>query len=646
MPQLFRLRLAILFGIVAVCLSTAVPGAEEQYVTWTTVVNATVTESTLQKTSGGDGWEDAGAASTQELSAGDGYVEFTVGEDNTMWLGGLSQGDASVDWREIDFAFRFNGAGWADVIENGAYQPGGDTPYAAGDRFRVAVINGRVQYFRNGQFLTESAATPQYPLLLDVSLLSLGATVNDAVLGIFPPPPPGGGFLETAGSPAVRPRFTKAQIDAFLPPGDAAGAFRFPAPYNTDAVRLTDASLCAGGQDCLWYVGYSYWRNINNHVGSADMYIFVGTDPARGGSGPILLRYNKPLDVVQNLGPLFAEGDSYWYSTGEGWYFSASKPTRLYTTLVGSGLLRRYDVLLRQFETVPAMNLAACARPRICPSDAAYITQAHSSDDDIVHSATVQNASWQRIGCVTYEADDRRFRYFAPPSGFAIDECHVDKSGRWLVILETRADGSRQNRVVNLGNGRIRTIRDVDGALGHLDMGFGYAIGADTFNPLPNATIRLDFPVASTQRPIGPVVHYNKRWDIAAANHIAHGNAAAAGTGRPYACGSNASRVTDMADEIVCFFADGLTKPDGSLDVLVVGQVLTDLDAAGGNDLDGDDYEQTPKGNLDVTGSYFLWTTNLGSGRLDAVLVKIPAERFGVPAGTTSAATGPGRRPR
>ena len=55
---------------------------------------------------------------------------------------------------------------------------------------------------------------------------------------------------------------------------------------------------------------------------------------------------------------------------------------------------------------------------------------------------------------------------------------------------------------------------------------------------------------------------------------------------------------------------------------------MTDLDAAGGRDTNGDDYEQTPKGNLDVTGRYFLWTTNLGGNRLDAFLVQIPAERL------------------
>jgi hypothetical protein len=55
--------------------------------------------------------------------------------------------------------------------------------------------------------------------------------------------------------------------------------------------------------------------------------------------------------------------------------------------------------------------------------------------------------------------------------------------------------------------------------------------------------------------------------------------------------------------------------------VLVVGQVMTDLYASGGGT---DDYAKRPKGNLDVTGRYFIWTTNLGGNRLDAFIVKIP----------------------
>jgi hypothetical protein len=53
---------------------------------------------------------------------------------------------------------------------------------------------------------------------------------------------------------------------------------------------------------------------------------------------------------------------------------------------------------------------------------------------------------------------------------------------------------------------------------------------------------------------------------------------------------------------------------------------MTDLDAPGGRDVNNDDYTQLPKGNLDVTGQYFIWTTNMAGNRLDAFLVKVPSQ--------------------
>ena len=585
-------------------------------ITWSNLVNTVVTESGIQKTTGCDGCQDAGASSHEQLSS-DGYIEFTVGELNTMWMAGLSHGDDDTTYADIDFGFRFNGGGSADVLENGMYA-GGDTIYAVGDVFRISVANGRIQYSKNGHYLMESARMPQLPLLLDTSLLTIGATIAAAVIAVTPPPPSTGGLLEKAGSPALRARFTTPQLQAFLPAGGATGKSKFPAPYNTEAVRLTNAQDCAGGSDCLWYVGYSYWRNINNHVGSTDMYIFLGTDTNRGGVGPVLLRYDKSTDAVQNLGALFDQNSPYHWSTGEGWYFSATQPSKLYTFVVGGTQLRRFDIFTRHFDSTPAIDLAACPRPSICPSSATYLTQPHSSDDDRVHSASVQDSNWQRIGCVVKRPSG--FLYYSTPGGMAFDECDIDKSGRWLILLLNRNNGTRINRIVDLQTGKQTTIDGTDGALGHLDSGYGYAVGADNYNSLPNATILLKFPVQSSKRPIGPVVHYNKRWDIVAANHIAHGNASSAPAESQYACGSNASTTPDMADEIVCFSLNANRNTDGSLDVLVVGQVMTDLYASGG----GDDYAKRPKGNLDVTGRYFIWTTNLGGNRLDAFIVKIP----------------------
>ena len=52
---------------------------------------------------------------------------------------------------------------------------------------------------------------------------------------------------------------------------------------------------------------------------------------------------------------------------------------------------------------------------------------------------------------------------------------------------------------------------------------------------------------------------------------------------------------------------------------------MTDVNATGGIGSDSM-YAKQPKGNLDITGTYFIWTTNLCGNRMDAFLVKVPAQ--------------------
>src|SRR5437762_11674606 len=140
-------------------------------------MNVSIRGDFLQKTGGCQGCDDAGAVSQEMIRSGDGYAEFTVTDANAFWMAGLSHRGASTRFNDIDFGFRFNGSGRADVMENGQYQDG-DATYRPGDVFRVAVTNGRVQYLKNGQVIHESSRSPQYPLVADVALGTVGATVR------------------------------------------------------------------------------------------------------------------------------------------------------------------------------------------------------------------------------------------------------------------------------------------------------------------------------------------------------------------------------------------------------------------------------------------------------------------------------------
>jgi hypothetical protein len=409
-----------------------------------------------------------------------------------------------------------------------------------------------------------------------------------------------GGWVEKDGT-AIRTRLAASQIQSFVPP--ARGSFTFPSPYNTKAVRITDASDC-GGLDCLWYVGYSYWRNSNAHQNSNEMLMFLGLASNRGGSGPTLFSYNKSTDVVTKVGPLFPTTSKYRDYTAEGWYWSASRQNTLY--LYDGPKMLRYDVVTKQFETVFDVTAQFGTDRRIW--------QMHSSNDDLVHTATLRVASTsEMMGCLVYLESTKTFRWY--PKIGVFDECHVDKSGRWTVSLEDiGVPNDIAMRIFDNQSGKETRISGPNSTLGHFDTGFGYAVGADNHNGMPNASILWTF--SPTMAP-GPVVHYNTNWNIAAAQHISHANAKFdLPFSQQIACGSDASTNYSVQNEIICF------RMDNSDEQLVVAPVMTDPNASGGC---CDFFSRQPKGNLDITGSYFIWTTNLGGNRMDAFLVKVPS---------------------
>ena len=133
------------------------------------------------------------------------------------------------------------------------------------------------------------------------------------------------------------------------------------------------------------------------------------------------------------------------------------------------------------------------------------------------------------LGCIAY--DDRRPSlptYIAAKGDY--DECQIDKSGHYLVVKEN-VDGrnGEDNRIINLDNGSETVFLDENGAAGHSDLGYGYMVAEDNYNPMPGAVrvwqLGQDLS-GSDQGHVagqGTLVYELSSWDTGI-GHIAHSN--------------------------------------------------------------------------------------------------------------------------
>jgi hypothetical protein len=156
---------------------------------------------TLSRSLPGTDVYDAGAASSQLITQGDGYVEFTASETNTARALGLSvgagpDGDPSLDG--IGYAVRLSNIGRIAIHESGTpvMGPGENNTfgnYAAGDRLRLSVrdrLDGTADIVFS--HIPASCAGPTcegtelvvrgpaaYPFRVDATLRDQGATLTD-----------------------------------------------------------------------------------------------------------------------------------------------------------------------------------------------------------------------------------------------------------------------------------------------------------------------------------------------------------------------------------------------------------------------------------------------------------------------------------
>ena len=169
---------------------TSGTGVTTQNVVWKNVVGAVAESNSLRKTAG-DSWGNSGASSTQTITSGAGYVQFTATETNLERMCGLSNSDPDQNYTSIAYAIHLNTGRAFYVFEKGEAK-GYFGDYNTGDVFKVAVEGSAVKYYRNGSVFYTSTVAPTYPLMADTALNGTSSTIMNAVIsaGSVTTPPP------------------------------------------------------------------------------------------------------------------------------------------------------------------------------------------------------------------------------------------------------------------------------------------------------------------------------------------------------------------------------------------------------------------------------------------------------------------------
>ncbi len=162
-------------------VTQAAATASSPNVTWTQLVNVTLTGQTLRKTGGADdGSYDGSAVSREVLSGGTGYVEFTVSGPYVRRSIGLSRNYTAGNPSSLDYEINMSDSNVVEFRYRGQYL--GDATYKVGDVIRIAVENGRVVAYVNAKAFAETTARPTYPLQVWASFSLIGGEATGAKL--------------------------------------------------------------------------------------------------------------------------------------------------------------------------------------------------------------------------------------------------------------------------------------------------------------------------------------------------------------------------------------------------------------------------------------------------------------------------------
>lgn len=159
--------------------STPPPPPPGDEVTWPQTSNVTIEDGVIRKTGGCGGCFDAFALAGEVIYGGHGYVEFTIGDPSLLLIAGLSTGPGSAP-SDIEYGLFIQGAGWAEVRENGVYR--GDVAVAEGDVLRISIADGAVSYATNGVVFHVSESSVVDDLRFVAFMADFGAQLSDVTI--------------------------------------------------------------------------------------------------------------------------------------------------------------------------------------------------------------------------------------------------------------------------------------------------------------------------------------------------------------------------------------------------------------------------------------------------------------------------------
>lgn len=161
---------------------------------WTKPFGVSVSPTNNLTKTGSIGW-NAGAASWDTIS-GHGYVSFTTAEKNKGKMLGLSRvsaGDADWGRGDIDYGIVLQDDGKVAIWEGGGIAQANVTTYLANDVFYIEASPTHITY-RKGAITNPPLRPPTaitndggfFPLQVDTSLYTTGATINSVVINVAP----------------------------------------------------------------------------------------------------------------------------------------------------------------------------------------------------------------------------------------------------------------------------------------------------------------------------------------------------------------------------------------------------------------------------------------------------------------------------